>query len=315
MKVVRESDVIDYNIKSVITVGTFDGVHLGHKEIIKVVNSIKNKNSLRSVVVTFDPHPQIVLRNKAKDIKLLTTIEEKLQLFEKLDIDFVYIINFTREFAETPAEKFIQEYLVKKIGLTDLVIGYDHMFGKNREGSIDTVKKLSEIYSFSADMVNEYKINGEIVSSTSIRKYLLEGNILKANSFLGRQYSIEGIVIDGYKRGKELGYPTANLKLDSDLKLIPQIGIYAVSVEINNELFYGMMSIGYNPTVSSEKKLNLEVNIFDFDKNIYGERIKINFIDYIRKEIKFDSLNELKLELTKDKEIALNKIKKTINNN
>ena len=300
MKVVRDNETVEHNKKSVITVGTFDGVHSGHKKIISFLNERKYKKGLRSVVVTFDPHPQAVLKNKAKDIKILTTTDEKLEIFKKLDVDLVYIINFTKEFSQTSAEDFIKGFLVEKIGLSELVIGYDHMFGKDRQGSIETIKKLSEEFGFEADRVDEYKIEGEVVSSTTIRRYLSEGNIAKANLLLGREYSIEGKVVEGFKRGRAIGYPTANIRISDEMKQIPKIGIYAVTVELD-KYYQGMMSIGYNPTVSDEKKINLEVHIFDFDRDIYGEKIKVNFVDYIRDEVKFDNLELMKSEIDNDK--------------
>jgi riboflavin kinase/FMN adenylyltransferase len=308
MIVVNENDNIPYDRNSAVTVGTFDGVHLGHIEIISYLNKIKDNKSLRSVVVTFDPHPQVVLKNKAKDIKLLTTTAEKINIFQSLGIDVVYIINFTQSFADTPAEDFIKKYLVEKTGISDLVIGYDHMFGKDRKGSIDTIKKLAAEYGFTADRVDECRINGEIISSTAVRNYLNDGNIPKANELLGREYSIEGTVIEGHKRGRTIGYPTANIRLSDELKQIPKKGIYAVKVELDGLQLNGMMSIGYNPTVSdSRDKFSLEVNIFDFNEDIYNKNIKVRFISYLRDEIKLCSFNDLRKYLDKDKKESLTK--------
>ncbi|MEO8209186.1 MAG: bifunctional riboflavin kinase/FAD synthetase [bacterium] len=309
MQIIKDINDFEYDKKSVVTVGTFDGIHLGHLEIIEKLNSIKKEKSLRSVVVTFEPHPQIVLRNKAKDIKILTTLDDKLYIFKSLSIDIVYVINFTKEFANTTAEDFYKNYLIDKIGLNDLVLGYDHMFGKNREGNLDTLKILSQNYDFKVDKVDEFKINGEHISSTVIRKLLAEeGNVDKVRRILGRYYSIEGKVVEGKKLGKDLGYPTANIEVSSGLKLIPKIGIYAVSIEIDGKLYSGMMSIGKNPTVSFDDSIKVEVNIFDFDENIYGKIIKVNFINYIRDEKKFDSLEELKKQMSLDKEVSLKQI-------
>lgn len=314
MQVFRDIDDFQYDKKSAITVGTFDGVHLGHRKIIEKLNSIKDSKELRSIIITFEPHPQIVLKNRAKDIRILTTLEEKLEIFEELKIDITYVINFTRDFANTTAEEFYKNYLIDKIGINDLILGYDHMFGKNREGNFDTLKILSENYHFTVDKVEEYKFEGEHISSTVIRNLLNEGNVKKVSLILGRPYSIKGKVVEGRKLGKGLGYPTANIDISDKFKLIPDIGIYTVSIELDSSLYFGMMSIGKNPTVTDEDIIKCEVNIFDFDENIYGKDIKINFIEYLRNERKFDSLEDLKKQMNCDKEKSL-KIINTLTNN
>lgn len=313
MQVIKDINDISYEKKSAVTVGTFDGVHTGHKEIIEKLNSIKDTKGLRSVVITFEPHPQIVLRNKTQDIKILTTLEEKLDIFRELGIDMVYVINFTKDFSETTAEDFYKNYLIDKIGLNDLVLGYDHMFGKNREGNPDTLKTLSEKYDFSVDKVDEFRIDGERISSTVIR-HLLEdqGDVKRVKKILGRDYSIEGKVVEGKKLGKELGYPTANIEISNQYKLIPKIGVYAVEIIFNNDGYSGMMSIGRNPTVTDDDSIKLEVNIFDFCENIYGKNIKINFIEYLRGEVKFDSLEDLKKQMSLDKEHSKKIINKQV---
>lgn len=308
MRVLRDSDKFDYDNRSVVTVGTFDGVHLGHKKIIDKLNDIKKSKKLRSVIVTFDPHPQIVLKNRTKDIKILTTTDEKLELFKSFEIDITYIINFTKEFAKTSSEEFYKTYLIDKIGMSELVLGYDHKFGKDREGNIDTLRNLADKHNFNFHKVEEFKINNENVNSTAIRDSINESNLEKASLFLGRNYSLAGQVIGGDKRGKSLGYPTANIKPLSKNKLIPNTGVYLVSIELKDSLYYGMMNIGYRPTISDNNERIMEVNIFNFDENIYDEIIKINFIEKIRDEKKFDSLNELKKQLSADKEYSINKI-------
>ncbi len=303
MQVIKDINEIEYDKKSAVTVGTFDGVHLGHKEIIAKLISIKDTKGLRSIVVTFEPHPQIVLRNKTQDIKILTTLEEKLEIFSEMGIDMVYVINFTKEFSETTAEDFYKNYLIDKIGLNDLVLGYDHMFGKNREGNFETLKTQSAKYDFNVDKVEEFKVDGEHISSTAVRHLLADqGNVKKVRNILGRFYSIEGKVVEGKKLGKELGYPTANIELYNQYKLIPKTGIYAVEVIVSDKQYFGMMSIGKNPTVSNDESIKLEVNIFDFNEDIYGQNIKINFIDYLRDEKKFESLDALKRQMALDKE-------------
>lgn len=305
MKIVKDLNEIIYDKKSSVTVGTFDGVHLGHREIIRKLNAVKEIKGLRSVIVTFDPHPQIVLRNRDHDIKILSTLNEKLEIFSELDIDLVYVINFTKEFSLTPAEKFYKDYLIDKIGMTDLILGYDHMFGKNREGNFDTLKELSEKYVFTVDKVEEFKPDGVHISSTVIRNLLEEGNVRKAGSLLGRYYSLEGTVVKGKKLGREIGFPTANIQLEDKFKLIPKTGIYATEVFTGNEKYYGMMNIGTNPTVTDDMSIKIEVNIFDFDKDIYGEYIRVNLTDYVREEKKFKSLEELMENISCDKEKIL----------
>ena len=308
MRVFRNSDKFEFDNRSVVTVGTFDGVHLGHKKIIDKLNDIKKSKKLRSVIVTFDPHPQIVLKNRTKDIKILTTTDEKLELFKSFEIDIIYIINFTKEFAKTSSEEFYKTYLIDKIGMSELVLGYDHKFGKDREGNIATLRNLSDKYSFNFHSVEEFRINNEKVNSTAVRDTINGSNLEKTSLFLGRNYSLAGQVIGGDKRGKSLGYPTANIKPLSKNKLIPNTGVYLVSIELKDSLYYGMMNIGYRPTISDNNERIMEVNIFNFDENIYDEIININFIEKIRDEKKFDSINELKKQLLADKEYSINKI-------
>ena len=244
MKVIRNIREIEYDKRTAVSVGTFDGVHSGHRKIIDKLNSVRDSKGLRSVLITFDPHPQIVLKNRAKDIRILSTLEEKLEIFSQLNIDITYVINFTKDFANTTADDFYRNYLIDKIGLNDLVLGYDHMFGKNREGNYDTLKELSAKYEFTVDRVDEYKPDDFHISSSVLRELLsADGNVKKAAIILGRNYSIEGTVVEGKKLGRELGYPTANIKIPDEFKLIPAIGIYAVEVILNGNTYTGMMSI------------------------------------------------------------------------
>jgi riboflavin kinase/FMN adenylyltransferase len=301
MQVYRDFDNIGFDKKSVITVGTFDGVHLGHRKILKKVLELKNSKNLRSVVITFDPHPQIVLKNKSKDIKILSTTDEKIRLFDSFGIDAVCIINFTKEFSQTDAEDFYYNYLINKIGLSDIVIGYDHNFGRNREGKLETLKMLSQKYDFDFHKVDEYKFGSEVVSSTVIRHLLENQEVAHASKLLGSFYSIEGKVVIGAQLGMKIGFPTANINPSDEFKLIPKNGVYFVSSEINNEIYYGMMNIGYRPTVTDALKLIIEVHYLDFNLDIYNTIIRIDFIDFIRNEIKFNSIDDLKVQLEKDK--------------
>lgn len=298
-----------YNPDSVVTVGTFDGLHLGHRKIIDTLVNTGNENNLRKVVVTFEPHPRLVLKKEGKsaDIKILTTLEEKISNFEFQGIDTLYVINFTKEFASTSAVEFYKNYLIERIGLSNLVVGYDHMFGKNREGSIVTIKSLSEQYKFKVQRVEEFKLNSHIVSSTLIRKLLLETNVKEASELLGLNYRLKGGVTNGDKRGIIIGFPTANIIPSDPDKLIPGNGVYFVKVYINDNEYLGMMNIGYRPTVNDSGDIYLEIHILDFSRDIYGETITVEFIDFLRSEKKFDSLDELKAQLIKDKQTILEK--------
>lgn len=304
MLVIKDGERLCYNKNSVVTVGTFDGIHLGHKKIISDLIGIKKEKNLRSVIVTFDPHPQIILKNKYKEIKLLSTTEEKLREFENLGIDLLFILNFTKEFSEISAEDFYKNYLIEKIGLTDIVFGYDHNFGKNREGNYESLKCFSAKYGIDVHKVDEFKIDGDRINSTTIRNFLLEGNVEKASSLLGDNYSFSGKVVYGDRRGNTIGFPTANIKPLSEYKLIPKNGVYFVSAEIKGEKYFGMMNIGNRPTIEEQKGIFIEVNVFDFNKNIYDEIIKIDFIKFLRDEKKFASLDELVTQLSRDKEIC-----------
>ncbi len=302
-----EDDSLIYKEDSIVTVGTFDGLHLGHKKILNTLVSKGDELKLRKVVVTFEPHPRLVLKNKRKEIKLLTTVEEKLEYFQESGIDIVFILNFTEEFAKTSPTDFLKGYLIDRIGLKYLIIGYDHTFGKNREGNLETVKLLSEKYNFIYHRVDEFRINNEIVSSTIIRNLIINNEIEKASTFLGRNYSITGKVVYGERRGQKLGFPTANIKVIDENKLIPYGGVYAVKVFYKNQEFLGMMNIGFRPTVNKnvsyqpEQQKFIEVHILNFDKNIYDEIIKVEFIKFIRNEKKFDSIENLIEQLKADK--------------
>lgn len=305
MKVIRDFESVEYNKNSVITIGTFDGIHLGHRKIIDSVHEIRDSKNLRSIIVTFEPHPQIVLKNKAHDIKLLSTLEEKLEMFERLGIDMVYVINFTKEFSQNTAEEFYKKFIFDKFGLSDIVIGYDHMVGRNREGGFETLKKLSGEYDFNIHKIDELKINGYTVSSTVIRNMLLASSVKDAAMLLCDYYPFTGEVIYGDKLGRKIGFPTANIKPLSEYKLIPKNGVYLVSSEIKGKKYYGMMNIGVRPTVTEGLNKTNEIYFMDFNDDIYGEILKIKFLDFIREEKKFNSVNELKQQIEKDKEVSI----------
>jgi riboflavin kinase/FMN adenylyltransferase len=309
MNVYNDINEITKDPKTVITIGTYDGLHLAHRQVINKVTSLAKEKGFRSFIVTFEPHPQEVLKNKTPDIKLLTAIDEKLRLFEKAGIENVLVIKFTEEFSKTEAREFYEKYLFGGIGLSDIVIGYDHLFGRNREGSFETLKELGNEFGFKIHRVDEIDVEGKPVSSTRIRHALADGNIEEANKLLGHEYGFDGIVVEGDKVGRTIGYPTVNLKPVKENKVMPKEGIYCVRVIHNSKEYYGMMYHGFRPTLSEVIKRALEVHIFDFDKSVYGEKLTISFLIRLRDDKKFNSKEELIAQIDKDKEDSLKYIK------
>ncbi|MCF8423549.1 MAG: bifunctional riboflavin kinase/FAD synthetase [Bacteroidia bacterium] len=286
---------------SIVTIGTFDGVHLGHQKIIKRLVELKEKQGGKVVLFTFDPHPRKILFPEQLDLKLITTTPEKCELFQKFGVDYVLVFPFTREFSQMNASDYVSDIIVKGLKTKTLVIGYDHRFGSNREGNIETLKHLSEVYNFIIEEIPAQEINQLNVSSTRIRKAINEGDIKTANAFLGYPFFISGAVIKGKQLGRTIGYPTANIFIEDTDKLLPKMGVYAVKVFIGSNSFKGMLNIGLNPTTDFDNKIKIEVNIFDFDRDIYGEILKVEFIKRIRDEQKFTNLDELKIALANDK--------------
>ena len=305
MNVYRDLSEVTRNSKTVVTIGTYDGLHLAHRQVINKVTQLAKEKGLRSFIVTFEPHPQEVLKNKTPDIRLLTAIDEKLRLFEKAGVENVLVIKFTEEFSRTEAGEFYEKYIYGGIGLSDLVIGYDHLFGRNREGSFETLKALGSELGFDIHRVDEIDIDGKPVSSTRIRHALAEGNIEEANKLLGYEYGFDGIVVEGDKVGRTIGYPTINLKPVKENKVMPKEGIYCVRVIYKGDEFYGMMYHGFRPTLSEGIKRALEVHIFDFEKMVYGEEFTVNFLKRLRGDKKFSSKEELIAQIDKDKEDSL----------
>lgn len=305
MKVYRSISEIGKINNPVVTIGTFDGVHSGHKQILDRVKKAKREIGGESFIFTFHPHPRKVLFPQQTDLKLLTLTEEKLQLLEEASIDHVLVYPFTKEFSKLSAHSYVKDILVDAIGVRKLIIGYDHKFGNNREGNIETLKSDAARYNFSVEEIPAHEIDNSNVSSTKIRKALEEGDIQTANSYLGYRYFISGKVVEGKKLGRTLGYPTANIEVSDSAKLIPQIGVYAVTTIVNEQRYKGMMSIGFNPTTDTDNKVKIEVNIFNFDNEIYGKDIAVQFHERLRSEEKFGSLDELKNQLKEDKKNAL----------
>ncbi len=293
-------------VRPVLTIGTFDGVHLGHQEVIKRLLNISSESSGESVIFTFYPHPRLVVDSKKDFIRLLTTLEEKISILQKTGIDHLIIYPFTEDFSKLSYDEFVRDILVNKMHIEYLVIGYDHRFGQNRRGDFNSLKKLSLEFGFKIDRLDELALGNNVVSSTKIRKALDEGDIRKANQFLGYKYILMGRVVEGMQLGRKLGFPTANLEPFDIHKLVPRDGVYAVNAELWNKSFKGMLNIGMRPTINSEyKNRSIEVHLFDFEEDIYYADITIYFEERIRNEEKFLSLEELRLQMIKDRESAL----------
>ncbi|HSD62989.1 MAG TPA: bifunctional riboflavin kinase/FAD synthetase [Ignavibacteriaceae bacterium] len=300
MNIFRDISEISKDENTFITLGTFDGIHLGHQKIIgRLIEKTKSANG-RSFLVTFDPHPRNVISNNS-DFKILSTPSEKAVVLEKLGIQNLLIINFTKEFSQNTAEDFFKNYIIDSIGIREIVIGYDHHFGKGRGGDETTLRDMGRQYGFNVETVDAFRLDGEIISSTKIRKALAAGDIRSAAMSLGRNYEFSGKVIEGDKRGRDLGFPTANIELDNDAKLLPAIGIYVVEVFVGNSHHFGLLSIGKRPTFYNSGKIISEVYIYDFDKEIYGRDIKIIIIERLRGEEKFSSADELVDQMNIDK--------------
>tara|TARA_R110002073_G_scaffold221808_4_gene382001 strand:- start:23892 stop:24824 length:933 start_codon:yes stop_codon:yes gene_type:complete len=289
---------------SVVTIGTFDGVHIGHQKIIKQLVEIAEKDNLQAVVLTFFPHPRMVLQ-KDTGINLINTIDEKSQLLENFGIDHLVIHKFTKEFSRLGAMEFVRDTLVKKLHVKHIIIGYDHRFGRNRTANIDNLREYGEVYNFKITEISAQEIDEVAVSSTKIRKALNNGDIEVANAFLGYNFMLTGTVVEGKNLGKQIDFPTANLNIEESYKLIPKNGSYVVKSIIEGKTIYGMMNIGTNPTVNG-KDQSIEVHFFNFNKNIYNKKIQVELIKRLRDEQKFDSIDTLKVQLHKDKEICLN---------
>lgn len=284
----------------VITIGTFDGVHCGHKIIIEQLKKAAQQINGETVVLTFFPHPRMVIFPDDNDLKLLNTIEERTTLLEKAGIDHLIIHPFSKAFSKLSALDFVRDILVNKINAKKIIIGYDHRFGKNRAGDFEDLKNFGETYDFEVEEIPAQDIQQINISSTKIRTSLLSGEINAANQFLGYNYFLSGKVVEGEKIGRKIGFPTANIFVDNKYKLIPKNGVYAVKVEVKGITYNGMLNIGNRPTLNGTNQ-TIEVNIFDFNEFIYGERITIHFVERIRNECHFDEINQLKNQLTLDK--------------
>ena len=295
----------DFSINTpVLTIGTFDGVHLGHRKILKRLRDVATAIGGESVIFTFDPHPRMILYPEDHELKLLNTLEEKKELLQKEGIDHLIIYPFTKEFSRLSSVEFIRNIVVNKIGTKKLVIGYNHHFGRNREGSFEHLKEYAPVYGFEVEEIPARDVDKVEISSTKIREELTSGNVEKAARYLGYDYFITGNVIKGKERGRMLGFPTANIETGDSHKLIPADGVYAVKAEVNGTVFDGMLNIGIQPTFNGSNKA-IEVNMFNFDKEIYGEKIRIHCKARLRNEYKFPNVDELKMQLEKDRQQSL----------
>ena len=291
---------------AVVTIGTFDGVHIGHQAIFKKMKELAQSVDGQTVVVTFSPHPRQVLNIDSSNLRFICTEEEKLKRFEQFGIDNVVVIKFTKEFARTPSDEFIKDFIIERIKPSYIVVGYDHHFGKNRMGDFELLSKLGQQFNFKVERVEAQDVDEVAVSSTKIRHALAIGDVATANRLLGYPYSVTAEVVRGNMIGRTIGFPTANLELQKEYRLINNAGVYTCLVDYNGLTYKAMANIGKRPTIGDRDDDNfiIEVNIFDFDQDIYGQHITVRFLDRIRDEVKFTGLEALKAQLNQDRERA-----------
>jgi len=298
MKSFNSIENFSSNKQTILTIGTFDGVHLGHQRILKKLLKESFNNDLQSTVLTFFPHPRTIL-NPSEPLKLINSIDERIELFKRSRVENLIIHSFDKKFSEYDPEKYVSEILVQKLNAKIILIGHDHKFGRNRSADINDLIEFGKKYDFNVLEIKAEELNDIAISSTIIRNSLNNGKINNANTYLGYDFSISGIVIKGNKIGKTIGFPTANIEVDFEDKLIPKNGVYLVYSYINNKKFFGMMNIGIKPTINENKK-SIEVNLFDFNENLYDKPIRVHLTEFLRDEVKFDSLEQLKGQLEKD---------------
>ncbi|MCH2213824.1 MAG: bifunctional riboflavin kinase/FAD synthetase [Flavobacteriales bacterium] len=293
---------------TIITVGTFDGVHIGHKTILSRIIDLAREQSAESALLTFWPHPRLVLFPDDNELKLLSTLEERIQLLDNAGLDHLIIHPFTKDFSRITALEYVRDILVRDLNVSKLVIGYDHHFGRNREGNLNQLKGMAPDYGFELEEISAQDIDDVNVSSTKIRNALIEGDLKRANEFLGYYYSVSGIVVKGERVGRTIGFPTANVEPLETYKLIPGNGVYSVVVRLESGTYQGMANLGMRPTVNESRDPILEVNLFNFKDDLYGKEITVTFVDRIRDEIKFDSLDQLKAQLENDAAVAADQL-------
>lgn len=302
MRVFRNLNNLPTFKNAVITIGTYDGVHIGHQSILKRINDLAKDMEGESILVTFHPHPRMIVNDKR--VLLLSTLEEKCDLLANYGVDNVVVVPFTRAFSQQSPQTYIEDFLVKNFQPKKIVIGYNHRFGKNRAGDLQLLRKMGETFDFEVEEISKQLVEDNSVSSTEIRKALEKGDVDRAVNLLGHPYFLQGIVVKGNQLGRKIGFPTANLSVDSEYKLIPENGVYGVKVKVREQWYKGMLNIGLRPTVAGNSK-TIEVNIFDFEEDIYGETIVLDFQQRIRSEQKFVNLDALIRQLKKDKSLVL----------
>ena len=289
--------------KPIAAIGIFDGVHLAHQKIIERLNQRAKEYAGSSVIITLWPHPKHIIKSKDHfELKLLTTLDEKINILEAFGIQYLVVLEFNMKLARLSFEDFTKQILCDKLGINHLIVGFNHQFGKNRQGNFEKLENLKGRCHFGLEQIEPFLFENEKVSSSLIRNLVKEGDVLGTAKILGRPYEITGIVGSGNRIGREIGFPTANIKIDDEHKLIPKTGVYAVNIILGNKIYKGMLNIGTRPTVDSKGQQVIEVNIFDFDENIYDQKASVKFIERIRDEIKFDNVNSLKSQLINDKE-------------
>ncbi|WP_079720730.1 bifunctional riboflavin kinase/FAD synthetase [Salegentibacter holothuriorum] len=298
MKIHKGANAFKSEKQTVVTIGTFDGVHAGHQQIIKRLVDAARIENLESVIFTFFPHPRMVLQ-KESGLKLINTIEERTEILEETGIDHLVVHPFTQQFSRLTAQEFVRDILVNRLQAKKVIIGYDHRFGRNRTADINTLKQFGEDYGFDVEEITKQEVDEVAVSSTKIRNALLEGRVEKANNYLQTPFSLKGVVVKGRGLGKEFKYPTANVSIKEDYKLIPKNGVYVVSSNIDGKHYFGMMNIGTNPTVGGEEQ-TIETYFFNLDKDLYGKELKIEMLTRIRAEKKFSSIEALKIAMKQD---------------
>lgn len=303
MNVITDIHQISKETNSVVTIGTFDGVHTGHRKILETVAERSRVLGARSVLITFNPHPRMVI-TAGHPVPMLTTMDEKIAILKEFGLDILYFIPFTWEFAALTAEQFIREYLIDRIGVREVIVGYDHRFGKGRDGDEKKLRELGSSYGFGTDIIPAVSIDGTLVNSTAIRKQIEKGAVETASKMLGRFYSFTGIVHSGSQRGRQLGFPTANITVECREKLLPANGVYAIRAEINGEALTGVMNIGYRPTFNDVQERVIEVHLFGFEKDIYNATITVATVARIRAEKRFNSKEELIAQIQQDVETA-----------
>lgn len=305
MKVYRKLDDFKNVKKPIVTVGTFDGVHIGHQKIISRLKEIAQQKEGESVLLTFFPHPRMVIFPENNELKLINTLDEKIELLEQFGLDHLIILPFDKSFSRITPTEYIRDFLVNKINVSTLVIGYDHRFGRNREGSLELLTELAPVYGFDVEEITAQEIDEIKVSSTKIRNAILEGSIVTASDYLNHLFTLQGNVVKGEQIGRTIGYPTANILVEEPYKIIPKNGVYVIKGLIDGIVYDGMLNVGNRPTVSKETNQTIEAHFFELNKDIYNKKIKILFIKKLRNEKKYNSIADLKIQLKKDEVASL----------